>query len=250
MSPCVSCGPPAATVAVVLPGSGSDAEFVRSSFAEPLGALGIRLVAPRPRASGAVVAGYLSALDDALRAATAARTALLVGGVSLGAHVAIRWAAALDDPRPLAGVLLALPAWTGSADAAPAAVTAAATAARVRAAGRAAAVADARAGGAPPWLTAELERAWAGYGAGLAGALDEAARTPGPAPSELTRILVPAGIAALLDDPLHPVEVARRWAELLPRAGVVTARLAAVGADPATLGRAAVLGWLHAGGRV
>ncbi|MFD1234467.1 alpha/beta hydrolase, partial [Pseudonocardia benzenivorans] len=121
-------------MAVVLPGSGSDAEFVRSSFAEPLSALGIRLVAPWPRASGAVVAGYLSALDDALRAATAARTALLVGGVSLGAHVAIRWAAALDDPRPLAGVLLALPAWTGSAGAAPAAVTAAATAARVRAA--------------------------------------------------------------------------------------------------------------------
>lgn len=233
--------------AVVLPGSGSDDDFVRRAFAGPLRAVGIRLVAPAPRPGRRVVDGYRTALDTALDRALDAAAAgpgrLLVGGVSLGAHVAARWAA--DRPGRVAGLLLALPAWTGAPADAPAALASMATAARVRSGGLTAAVAEARAG-SPPWLGDELERAWRGYGDGLADALLAAAREPGPEEDALGALDVPAGVVGLVDDPVHPLAVARRWSSVLPRAALVTASLAALGGDPAVLGRAAVLAWLRA----
>ncbi|MGE3284595.1 MAG: alpha/beta hydrolase [Pseudonocardia sp.] len=263
--------PPA--TAVVLPGSGSDDDFVRRAFTGPLAALGIRLVAPAPLPGRAVVAGYREALDDAAAGATARGEALLAGGVSLGALVAARWAAdragAAGCPQPpsgrspdagrrapghtcgrtaagpLAGLLLALPAWTGEPGDAPAALAARASAAQVRAAGVDGAVRAARAG-APAWLADELARAWAGHGPGLADALDTAAAEPGPDGAALARIAVPAGVVAAVDDPVHPLAVADAWCAWLPWARLVTTRLDALGADPAVLGRAAVLGWLHA----
>jgi hypothetical protein len=60
------------------------------------------------------------------------------------------------------------------------------------------------------------------------------------------------GIVGLLDDPVHPVDVARRWRALLPRAALVTTTLATMGRDPEALGRAATLAWaraLHSGPR-
>jgi len=57
---------------------------------------------------------------------------------------------------------------------------------------------------------------------------------------------VPAGVAALVDDPVHPSGVARRWQAALPRSALVTTRLATFGADPGALGRATVLAWLRA----
>ncbi|MGD9528309.1 alpha/beta hydrolase [Pseudonocardia sp.] len=249
----------AAVSAVVLPGSGSDGDFVRRAFAGPLHAVGIRLVAPAPRPGHEVVVGYRAALDAAAARATARGEALLVGGVSLGALVAARWAAqrvgAASDHRegsgwsgatgPVAGLLLALPAWTGEPGDAPAALAARATAAQVRASGLDGAISVARAG-APAWLADELARAWSGHGTGLADALDVAAAEPGPDGTELARIGVPAGVVAAADDPVHPLAVAETWCGQLPRARLVTTRLAAVGADPAVLGRAAVLGWLRA----
>lgn len=236
--------------AVVLPGSGSDDDFVRRAFAGPLRAVGIRLVAPAPRPGRGVVDGYRTALDTALDTApdgppdgAAGPGRLLVGGVSLGAHVAARWAA--DRPGRVAGLLLALPAWTGAPADAPAALASIATAARVRSGGLTAAVGEARAG-SPPWLGDELERAWRGYGDGLADALLAAAREPGPDEDALAALDVPAGVVGLVDDPVHPLAVARRWSSVLPRAALVTASLGALGGDPAVLGRAAVLGWLRA----
>ncbi|MGQ0576039.1 MAG: alpha/beta hydrolase, partial [Pseudonocardia sp.] len=117
--------------AVVLPGSGSDDVFVRAAFAGPLRALGIDLVAPVPRPGPCVVTACRTALDGA-RARVPGP--LLVGGVSLGAHVAARWAAD-RGAAGIAGLLLALPAWTGPAGAAPAARAARARAAKVRAHG-------------------------------------------------------------------------------------------------------------------
>lgn len=244
--------------AVVLPGSGSDERFVRRAFAEPLRALGIRLVAPAPRPGPRVVEGYREALDAAAREAAEQGDALLVGGVSLGAHVAARFVAARfvaarstsgsgAGGGACAGLLLALPAWTGPPAGAPAALAARATAAQVRTGGTAAAVTAARAG-APSWLADELARAWPRYGDGLAASLDAAAGSPAPDDAALARLDVPAGIAALTDDPVHPLGVALTWREHLPRAALVTSRLDALGADPAVLGRAAVLGWLRAGG--
>ncbi|MHA6795031.1 alpha/beta hydrolase [Pseudonocardia bannensis] len=228
---------------------------MRAVFAAPLTALGIPLVAPAPERGGHLIAGYRSALDAALHDTLDPATGkpvgtLLVGGISLGAHVAAAWAAERlgEDPgaaNALAGLLLALPAWTGPAGDAPAALAARVTAAQVRRGGVAAAVEQARAG-APPWLAAELARAWQGFGAGLADALDAAAAEPGPTPQALRTLDVPAGIAGLRDDPVHPLARARDWQRLLPRAALVVSALEPFGADPAVLGRAALLGWLRA----
>lgn len=245
----VTQAPTGDLVAVVLPGSGSDASFVRSAFGEPLAAVGAQLIAPEPDPRRGVVAGYRSALDETLRAVRAMTsdtpTQLLVGGVSLGAHVAADWASRPGRTEHVAGLLLALPAWTGDSGDAPAALTARATAHQVRTAGLDATLTALRAS-APRWLADELSRSWAAYGDGLAAALDEAARTPAPGDDVLRGLTVPAGVVAGMDDPVHPAAVARHWATLLPRARLVETRLDAVGADPATLGRAAVLGWLRA----
>jgi pimeloyl-ACP methyl ester carboxylesterase len=230
---------------VVLPGSGSDARFVRRAFEPALRASGIALDAVAPRPGRDVVAGYRAALDAALELPGP----FLVGGISFGAHVATAWAAE-RAPAGLAGVLVAMPAWTGAADGAPAAAAARATAAQVRTGGLAAAVAAARAG-APGWLADELARAWAGYGPGLADALDAAAAQPAPGLAALGSLAVPVGITALVDDPVHPLATARAWVRVLPCAAVRTTTLTALGADPAVLGRAAVRAWQQAasGGR-
>lgn len=208
--------------------------------------MGITLFAPSPRRGADVIDGYRAALDAELERAVAGGERLLVGGVSLGAHVAATWAATRSTQ--LAGLLLALPAWSGPADGAPAALAARATADLVRAGGVTTALDAARAG-SPSWLAAELGRAWPRYGAGLAAALDAAAAEPGPDAAALGALTVPAGIAALVDDPVHPIAEARRWQALLPHAVLHSATLAAFGADPEVIGRATVLGWLRAGGQ-
>ncbi|MGH3433101.1 MAG: alpha/beta hydrolase, partial [Thermocrispum sp.] len=121
----------AAGTAVLLPGSGSDEVFLHAAFADPLAAAGVSLRAVPPKAS--VVRNYLQALDAAADAAASRGGKLLVGGVSLGAHVAVQWAA--SRPGCCAGVIAALPAYTGLADGAPAAVAARASADLVRAEG-------------------------------------------------------------------------------------------------------------------
>lgn len=229
--------------AILLPGSGSDEVFVTAAFVRPLGAMGLRLVAPRPAAGAAVVQGYLDALEDALRS----DPGVVVGGVSLGAQVAARWAADRVErglPGP-GGLLLALPAWTGEPLDAPATVAARVTSAALRRDGLAAVVAQTRAN-TPDWLGSELARAWTRHGDALADSLDTAARTPGPTPSQLAGLAVPVGIVGLMDDSVHPVDVARRWHAVLPRAALVTTTLAAMGRDPETLGRAAALAWPRA----
>ncbi|WP_300009198.1 hypothetical protein [Pseudonocardia sp.] len=76
-----------------------------------------------------------------------------------------------------------------------------------------------------------------------------AAAEPGPTDGEPAGLGVPAGVVALSGDPLHPPAEARRWRALLPVAVLHTTTLDALGADPAVLGRAAVLGWLQASAR-
>lgn len=104
----------------------------------------------------------------------------------------------------------------------------------------------AAAAGAPAWLTAELNRAWTGYGDGLAEALEAAAAEPAPTEAELRALDVPVGLAALVDDPVHPLGVARQWHAALPRSALLTTRMPIFGADPRTLGRATVLAWMRA----
>nr|WP_232327892.1 alpha/beta hydrolase [Kibdelosporangium sp. MJ126-NF4] len=209
--------------------------FVRSVFEGPLRALGIRLVAPRPQPGNRLAEAHLRALD------AAADEPVLVGGISLGAHLAVEWA--LAAPDRCAGLLLALPAWNGRPGDAPAAVSARLSAMAVREHGLDATLA---AVDAEPWLTAELDRAWRRAEPGLADSLDVAATRPAPELADLAGITVPAGIAGCADDQVHPIEVARTWAAALPHARLRTTTLAALGTDRESLGRATLLAWLNA----
>lgn len=227
-------------VAVLLPGTGSDDVFVRSVFERPLTAIGITLHAPAPTSGRTLAEEYLRELDRAAR-----NGPVLVGGISLGAHLATEWA--LRDPRRCAGLLLALPGWSGRTGEAPAALAARASADAVSRYGMRAAL-DAATEGVPDWLADELRRAWRGYADGLADSLRIAACRAAPELAELRRLAVPAGIAGCVDDPVHPVAVAERWAHALPNAALCTTSLAAMNDDLETLGRASVLAWLRAGG--
>lgn len=217
-----------ATVAVVLPGTGSDAHFADRAFRAPLAALGVRIVAiePDPRR---VVDGYL----DAMNRAADAYGRIIVGGVSIGAAVALQWAAA--NPDRTASVLAALPAWIGSADDAPAAASAKFTAGQLRSEGLEAVIA-AMLASSPAWLGAELERSWRSQWPDLPAALDEAASYHSLGESELRAVGVPVGIASAVDDPVHPAAVAQSWAAALPRGAVATTTLDMIGRDPAVLG--------------
>ncbi|MEO6086777.1 MAG: alpha/beta hydrolase [Umezawaea sp.] len=216
--------------AVVLPGTASDEVFVRSVFEDPLAQVGLRLTAPASTA----VDEHLAALDDAWTG-----TPIVVGGISLGAHVATGWA--LRHPERCAGLLVALPAWHGPAGNAPAAFAARASAAVVERDG-----VDAALVGVDGWLGAELSRAWRRHGPRLARTLRAASESTAPTAEELEALRVPAGVAACTDDPIHPLEVAHSWTSALPRAALQTTTLTAFGADRTTIGRAAVLALLNA----
>lgn len=226
-------------IAVLLPGTGSDDVFVRSVFEVPLAAVGVRVVTPAPVPGAGLAEAALASLDECAGP-------VLVGGISFGAHLAVEWA--LRNPARCAGLLLALPGWHGSPGDAPGAVSARLAASSVRSLGVEGALAAA-VHGVPPWLALELTRSWRGHGAGLADSLDAAAGRSAPALSDLAGLTVPAGVAACVDDLVHPAEVAAEWAAALPRSAVRTTRLDIVGVDPEALGRAAVLAWLHAGGQ-
>ncbi|MBP2330897.1 pimeloyl-ACP methyl ester carboxylesterase [Kibdelosporangium banguiense] len=206
-------------------------------FEGPLRSLGIRLVTPAPQPGHRLAEAHLEAVTEA------ARQPVVVGGISLGAHLAVEWA--LANPQRCAGLLLALPAWNGAPGDAPAAVSARFSAQAIRANGLDATLS---AVDGEPWLTAELERAWRRAGDGLADSLDVAATRPAPLLAELAHIAVPTGIAACSDDPVHPLAVAEQWASTISGAQLCTTTLRALGDDRESLGRATVLAWLKAGG--
>lgn len=227
-------------VAVILPGAGSSADFVARAFGGPVRAAGYGLVTPVPEPGAGVVAAALRALDEA--AAAHGPALRLVGGVSLGAHLAARWAA--SRPGTVAGLLLVLPAWTGEPGTIAAATAASAeTIDRLGTDGALAA-----AGAAVPWVAAELAAAWPAYGDRLAASLRAAAGAPGPSLGELGSLRGPAGVVAFADDPLHPYGVAREWAAAVPRAALRTLHLADLAADPAVLGRTALAALAAAAG--
>lgn len=213
---------------VLLPGTASDEVFVRSVFIDPLSQVGAVLSAPRVR----TLSERLTALENAF-----AGHPIVVGGVSLGAHVAAAWA--VRNPHKCAGLILALPAWTGTPDHALAAQAARISADVVRNQGLEAALAN-----TTGWLHEELNRAWRGYGDQLVPHLEEAATSTAPTLEELKTLNVPTGIVGCTDDPVHPVEIADQWANAIPRAVLTTTTLDAY---PHALGRA-VQAWQRAKG--
>lgn len=220
----------AGRTAVLLPGTASDEVFVRSVFGEPFAQVGVHVVTP----ATTTVDEHLAALDAAWRGEP-----LVVGGISLGAHVAATWA--VRHPDRCAGLVAALPAWHGQASGAPAAQAAAASAAVVESDGVAAALA-----GTTGWLAEELARAWNRHGAGLPATLRAAATCAAPTLAELAGLGVPTGVAGCTDDPVHPLQVAEEWVAALPWATLRTTTLEALGSDRESLGRAGVLALLQA----
>jgi pimeloyl-ACP methyl ester carboxylesterase len=217
--------------AVLLPGTGSDDDYIRRAFGGALRVAGAVVVTPPP-VPLRLIDGYLQALDDA-----ASNGPIVVGGVSLGAAVATNWALAHADRA--VGVLAALPAWTGVANGAPAALAARYSAQQLREIGLDAAVAGMRAG-SPPWLADELTRSWSAQWPALPDAMEEAAGYTAPSGAELARLTVPMGVAGAVDDAVHPVSVATEWAATAPRAALRTVTLAEMGRNPEVLGDAAV----------
>lgn len=221
---------------VLLPGTGSDDDYVYRAFSTSLHELDARVVTPAPEPAR-LIAGYLEELDNAARLGPIA-----VGGVSIGAAVATSWA--LAHPSRAVAVLAALPAWTGSPGTAAAALTAKHSAHVLRRDGLASAIAQMRES-SPPWLADELTRSWAGQWPGLPDAMDAAADYVAPTSDELATLAIPMGVAAATDDPVHPVEVAIEWVAATPRAALRTVTLAEFGADPAALGAACVAALLE-----
>ncbi|MDT0220774.1 MULTISPECIES: alpha/beta fold hydrolase [Gordonia] len=219
---------PRPTALVGIPGTGSDADHVTRSFQRAAADLGVELIALDPTTP--LIDGHLRGLE---RAAGAHRS-ILVGGVSIGAAIALEWALQ-DTDRRCAGVLAALPAWSGDAHSAPAAASAGATADALERDGLEATIA-AMASSSPDWLAAELTRSWRGLYPGLAGMLREAARHRAPTPAEIAGLTVPLAIVAAADDPVHPIAVAREWHAAAPQSTLVEIALDDWGHDPGVLG--------------
>lgn len=222
-------------VTVLLPGTGSDDDYLDRALAGPLTRAGavVVTVAPEPTR---LIDGYLDALQRTLER-VGGQDRIAVGGVSLGAALAARWAAA--HPTRTAAVIAVLPPWTGASDGAPAAVSARHTAATLRRDGLAATTAAMRAS-SPGWLADELARSWEAQWPALPGAMEEAAGYQGPSADELRGLEVPLAVVAASDDAIHPASVARDWASWAPRAALQTVRLDEFGPHPALLGQACV----------
>ncbi|KWX68449.1 alpha/beta fold hydrolase [Mycobacterium sp. NAZ190054] len=213
--------------AVLLPGTGSDDDFVYRAFAPALHGAGAVVVAPPPQPDR-LLDGYRDELRDAAQSGP-----IVVGGVSIGAAVAVEWA--LAHPNEVVAVLAVLPAWTGNPDTAPAAAAARYSAEMLRRDGLAAAMTQMQAT-SPRWLAEELTRSWLGQWPALPDALDEAARYVAPTSIELERLSAPLGVVSATDDAVHPMEVGVEWATAAPCAALRTLTLDAIGADPAVLG--------------
>jgi pimeloyl-ACP methyl ester carboxylesterase len=241
----VEVGPTTAPGVLVAHGVGSSARFVAEAFAEPVLAAGGRLIAYDLRGHGSsspVVEPAAHALDRQVSDLAAVVASLAVppavlGGVSLGGHVAVR---AARKGVAGAAVLACLPAWTGPAVAGegPHAVVAA----EVRRVGIAAVIDRLRAETSMPvWLREALVTDYSRHDpASLAAAL--AALDGGEAPSEeeLTHLGRPLAVVGWPDDPGHPLAVARRWAELTPVGRLGQLRIADLSGTRARLGEVAM----------
>lgn len=215
---------------VLLPGTGSDDDFVYRAFSAALHAVGAVVVTPPPQPHR-LVAGYREDLDSAARAA--APLEIAVGGVSIGAAVALEWA--LAHPGGAAAVLAALPAWTGDPEAAPAALAARHSADLLRREGLVSTTAQMQAS-SPKWLADELTRSWLDQWPTLPDAMDEAARFVAPTSGQLEGLTSPMGVVSATDDAVHPLEVGLEWVSAAPRAALRTVTLDEVGANPGILG--------------
>ncbi|MEH3156333.1 MAG: alpha/beta hydrolase [Gordonia paraffinivorans] len=223
---------------VAMPGAGSDGDYAERAMRPLADALGVPLIAVDPGPAG-IVSSCLAALDDA-----ATRGPVIAAGISIGACVAVHWAA--SRPGACAALVAACPPWRpgGAGGRSPAAAAARATVAEIERGGLAAATAAMRAS-SPAWLGDELGRSWTALGDLLAPHLREAASATVPTADDLRRVAdlgLATAVVAVADDAVHPAEVASSWASVL---GVVPSVVDfdSWAGDPGTIGRAAADAW-------
>ncbi|RMI30076.1 alpha/beta fold hydrolase [Nocardia stercoris] len=227
---------PTPALVVALPGTGSDGLFVTRAFGAACAARDLPLLAVEPDPYR-VVDSYRAALDEAAR-----RGPVIIAGISLGAAVAVEWAA--QHPAAVTGVVAALPAWTGAdTTGCPAALSASASAAQLRADGLAAVLERMRAS-TPGWLADALTHSWTAQWPGLPNGLDEAAAYRWPTPELLATVTTPTAVVTAVDDPVHPLWVAQEWANRIPGATLARTSLDDIGADPGVLGELGMSGLL------
>jgi hypothetical protein len=204
-------------VAVVLHGAGSTGAVAATLL--PTTALEVaEVVAPDlPGGAGAAASALARCLAEQR---DRGRRVRWVGGISLGAHAAARWAGAHpDDAAELDGLLLVMPAWTGPRGHRLAHRGGRARRRRPRP-GRGAHPVARRRLPARGLGARALEAGWSAYvdDDALVVALRAASASPGPALHDLAAVTCPCGVVALGDDPLHPEAVAREWTTALPHA--------------------------------
>jgi pimeloyl-ACP methyl ester carboxylesterase len=231
---------------VVAHGVGSSARFVAAAFGGPLVDAGWRLVTYDLRGHGAStpvrepgqhsLERHVADLDAVV--ASVAGTVEGVGGVSMGAHAAVRWAA--TSAWTGGTVLACLPAWVGRA--VPGEGAHAAVAAEVREVGVAGVLTRLRADATlPRWLRETLVTDYARHDEdSLAAALVALDGAEAPGPPELAALVAPLGVVAWPDDPGHPLAVARSWCAHAPSARLATLAIDDLEGDLEALGRAAL----------
>jgi pimeloyl-ACP methyl ester carboxylesterase len=242
----VEVGPASWPGVVVAHGVGSSARFVVEAFAGPVLAAGARLIAydlcghgsSSPAGDPAAHTLDRHVADLAAVVASLAAPPVVLGGVSLGGHAAVR--AAGRGAASEAAVLACLPAWTGRATAGegPHAVIAA----EIERSGIGAVIERLRAEPSmPSWLRDTLVTDYSRHDpASLTAALVALDGGEAPSVEELTSLDRPLAVVGWPDDPGHPLVVARRWAELASRGRLGQLRIADLSASRARLGEMAV----------
>jgi pimeloyl-ACP methyl ester carboxylesterase len=241
----VEVGPADAPAWVLAPGAGSSARFVLEAFAGPVVRTGSRLLTYDLRGHGAsspareTRAHHLDvhAADLATVAGCIDGDVEVVGGISLGAHAAVR---AVSDGLRCAVVLACLPAWTGRV--APGEGPHAAIANRISGLGVAGHLAAIRADpGLPGWLRRALLTDGARHDpASFAAVLTSLDGGLAPTAEELAALPVPLAVVGWPDDPGHPLEVAERWAATAVAGHLAPASMVAMQAGVEHLGSVAV----------
>ena len=214
-------GPPQRAAWVLAHGVGSSARFLSQAFAAPVLAAGYRLVVYDLRGHGASAPARrledhhldVHAADLAAVVTSVVGDIEVVGGISLGAHAAVRATAGglLERGSRPRVVLGCLPAWVGRS--VPGSGAHALIARRVREVGvvahRDAAASDP---GLAPWLREALASDLLRHDEdSLAAALLALDGAEAPSLEEVAALTRPLAVLAWQDDPGHPLAVAERW---------------------------------------
>ena len=236
-------GDPDAPVVLFGHGVGSSSGFLLEAFGPALVGAGWQVVAHDLRGHGASTP-CLHASDYDLDRLVADLDRLVevfaprvLAGVSLSAHVVVRYAA--RQSHALAAVVACLPAWTGASESGvgPHAVVAE----TVDGVGVPAMIQHFRTDdGLRPWLRDVLTRDWATHDeASLVAALRSLDGGEAPTLDDLRTLAAPLALVGWPDDPGHPLEVAARWRDAARRAWLEPIALSDLDDDLIRFGQAA-----------